>query len=163
MALLDLLGLACRASTSGDQPSEGMHLGDYTVHISTVRKKNAAIYHQASSSTQPQSSQISSRKLPYSRLDNTSEDSSSSDDEIDDEGQLSVSPRTCSVSGHGRAGCASRGRGRGKNLNSGHLAPSTTVVIPGWRLTLNPIPAVPQAAAPAARCAAVPSRPQSSA
>jgi len=46
--------------------------------------------------------------------------------------------RTRGVSGHGRAGCASRGPGRGKNLNSGHLAPSTSGH--RWRLTLNPIP-----------------------
>ena len=49
--------------------------------------------------------------------------------------------RMCGVSGHGRAGCARRGPGCGKNLNSGHLAPSTTVQCGHrWRLTLNPIP-----------------------
>ena len=88
--------------------------------------------------------------------DDTSEDSSSSDNEFDDEGQPLVSvatqgkARMRGVSGHGRAGSVSLGRGRGsRNLNSGHLTPCN--------LLSTPSPAAPQAAAPAARCAVVPS------
>jgi len=106
--------------------------------------------------------------------DDTAEDSSSSDNKSDVEGQPSASdatqgkPKVCGMSGHGRAGSASqgrgrgrgsgRGRGRGKNLASAHLvAPSTTVIATS--------PASPQAAAlvtpgtaesVACRCSAAP-------
>ena len=60
------------------------------------------------------------------------------------------------MSGHARVGCASRGRGRGKNPNSGHLAPSTTVVADGDLLP-TPSPAAPPTSRSTARCAVVPS------
>jgi hypothetical protein len=61
------------------------------------------------------------------------------------------------VSGHGGAGYASRGRCRGKNLTSGHQAPSTAAVIGGDSLS-TPSPAASQAAAPTVRRAAAPGR-----
>jgi len=96
-----------------------------------------------------------------SSSDDTLEDSSSSDDESDNEGQPSVSVatrgklRTRGVSGHGRAGRASWGRGCGKSLTSSQLPPSTTAAIGGNSLSTS-FPAAPQAAALVTRHAAVP-------
>jgi len=98
-----------------------------------------------------------------SSSDDTVEDSSSSDDESDVDCQPSVSdttrgkPKVWGVSSHGRAGCASRGRGcgRGKNLASVHLAPTTTVIATSQ--------ATPQAAAPVAPHTAEPAAPRDAA
>jgi hypothetical protein len=73
-------------------------------------------------------------------------------------------PRARGVSGHGRAGYASRGRGRGNNLTPVHLAPPTTPVIDSLSIpvpcrtssSITDSPAVPRAAAPVARRATVP-------
>jgi hypothetical protein len=76
-------------------------------------------------------------------------DSSSSDDESDDEHQPSRDatrgkPRARGVSGHGRAGHASRGRGRDRGKN---LPPSSAPVIGGDSLSV-PSPTVVVPAAP---------------